>query len=78
MSHALANQMLASMGLHTLARSRHTHYAAGTNAGAMARTRAAHLGIFEAIIAGDAGTVREAMRRHPGVIRRGLQAPAPV
>lgn len=64
--------------LDTLARSRHTHYAAGTNDAATHRTCAAHQEIFEAIAAGKPDSAREAVTRHLRVIRRGLGSPAPV
>ena len=63
--------------LDTLARSRHNHYSAGTDAAATARTTAAHQAIYDAIARGDAVAARDAMTSHLAVVRAGLHPPRP-
>jgi flavin reductase (DIM6/NTAB) family NADH-FMN oxidoreductase RutF len=58
--------------LGALAHSRHSHYSAGTDAAATARTTAAHHSIYEAICRGDAEAARAEMTAHLAVVRHGL------
>ncbi|GII85524.1 hypothetical protein Ssi03_35140 [Sphaerisporangium siamense] len=64
---ASGNPAIAA-SLQALARSRHEHYATGTNPTATRRTLAAHQEIYDAIAAGEAVRAREAMAAHLAVV----------
>lgn len=58
--------------LSSLSRSRHQHYATGTDERTMSRTIAAHQQVYDAIAAGDPVAARDAMSRHLATIGRRL------